>query len=343
MRGDDVVDDDLLHERQQRLDELAADRDAERDVRVLLVRLHVADEPPDPALLLRRRARVIASRCATSLQRAPAIARPRRARRRGRRARRATRRDRARARRCGRAPRPSRARRRAAPSTPAVVEREPDRAPVAGDRLRASTKPALDETVDDRGDRRLGDREPVGEQRRPLVARRDQGEHPELGEREVARRRGPLQRAGRERQGPGRPGAGRGRASHRDQDTEPLEAELSRDRRRHGAQTAQHGRQMRDAALGIDVGTTNVKVALVARRRHARSAGAQRPLPIDPRRRRSPSRTPSAMWAALVDGGPRGHRRAPDDAGDVDAIGVCSQYSSIVPGRRARRGRSRRC
>ena len=35
--------------------QLAADRHAERDVRVLLVRLHVADEPADPTLLLRRR------------------------------------------------------------------------------------------------------------------------------------------------------------------------------------------------------------------------------------------------------------------------------------------------
>ncbi len=49
---DDVVDHDLLHERQQRLDQLAADGHAERDVRVLLVRLHVADEAADPTLLL---------------------------------------------------------------------------------------------------------------------------------------------------------------------------------------------------------------------------------------------------------------------------------------------------
>ena len=50
--GDDVVDDDLLYRREQRLDELTADRDPERDVRVLLVRLHVADQATNPALLL---------------------------------------------------------------------------------------------------------------------------------------------------------------------------------------------------------------------------------------------------------------------------------------------------
>jgi hypothetical protein len=49
---DDVVDDHRLHEGEHRLDELAADRDAERDVGVLLVRLHVTDEAPDPTLFL---------------------------------------------------------------------------------------------------------------------------------------------------------------------------------------------------------------------------------------------------------------------------------------------------
>ncbi len=47
---DHVVDDDLLHDWQERPDELAAGRHTERDVRVLLVRLHVADEPADPTL-----------------------------------------------------------------------------------------------------------------------------------------------------------------------------------------------------------------------------------------------------------------------------------------------------
>ena len=52
VRGDHIVDDHLLHDGQQRLDELAAGRDTERDVRVLLVRLHVADEPANPTLPL---------------------------------------------------------------------------------------------------------------------------------------------------------------------------------------------------------------------------------------------------------------------------------------------------
>ena len=65
---DHVVDHDALHQRQQRLDELAADRHPERDVRVLLVRLHVSDEPPDPTLFFGRygfRPSVAVRRCFT--------------------------------------------------------------------------------------------------------------------------------------------------------------------------------------------------------------------------------------------------------------------------------------
>ena len=78
------------------------------------------------------------------------------------------------------------------------------------------SEPALDETVDDGGDRGLGDREPLGDERRALVAGGDEGEHPVLGEGEVAG--GVLERAGREGEapdgpGPRRVGGGSGRRS----------------------------------------------------------------------------------------------------------------------------------
>ena len=88
------------------------------------------------------------------------------------------------------------------------------------DRL-AGEVPALDEAVDDRGDRRLGDREALGEQRRAFVAGGDQREDAVLGEREVAPARGPLERPRREGQRPG--GAVELGIRHRTQDTEPLE------------------------------------------------------------------------------------------------------------------------
>ena len=162
--GDDVVDDDLLHERQQRLDELAADRDAERDVRVLLVRLHVADQPPDPALLLRRARASSRPRSRAHLARSRAWHARRERVVEIARAPRAARRDRAACSKIAFEPlghlalgRAQRARRR--PS----VTREPDRPPVARDRLARRAAP-LDEPVDHRGDRRLGHREPLGEQ-----------------------------------------------------------------------------------------------------------------------------------------------------------------------------------
>ena len=42
-----------------------------------------------------------------------------------------------------------------------------------------------------------------------------------------------------------------------------------------------------------------------------------------------------AMWAALVDAVREVTAAHPDEAADVAAVGVCSQYSSIVPDRRA--------
>jgi len=82
-------------------------------------------------------------------------------------------------------------------------------------------------------------------------------------------------------------------------------------------------------ALGVDVGTTNLKVALV--RDDATVLGAaQRALPIE----RGPDtaiQDAAAMWDELV-GAIRDVTSAhPDAAADVVAMSVCSQYSSIVP------------
>ena len=82
-------------------------------------------------------------------------------------------------------------------------EPEPQRPAIARDRL-PHDEPALDQAVDHRGDRGLGDREPAGEQRRSLVAGRHQGEHAVLGERQLVLGRRTLQRAGGQRQRPGR-------------------------------------------------------------------------------------------------------------------------------------------
>ena len=84
---------------------------------------------------------------------------------------------------------------------PGRSERDPDRPAVAYDGL-ARNQPAVDQPIDDCGDRGLGDRQPFGQQRGAFVAGRDQREHPELGEGEVARGRGPLECSGRERQRP---------------------------------------------------------------------------------------------------------------------------------------------
>ena len=180
--GDDVVDDHGLHERQHRLDELTADRDAERDVRVLLVRRHVADEAAHPPLLLRRLGLVLMR---ASGPRGGACS-TRRARRRGRGARRRSRRG-------SRASSSTSSTAAAIDSStsasavrPGVGDDEALRPAVAGHGLAGQAAP-LDQPVDDGGDRGLGDREPLGHERRPLVAAGDQRQHAVLGERQVAR------------------------------------------------------------------------------------------------------------------------------------------------------------
>ncbi len=82
-------------------------------------------------------------------------------------------------------------------------------------------------------------------------------------------------------------------------------------------------------ALGIDVGTTNVKVALV-RDDGTTIAGAQRPLPMD-RSGEIAEQDAGALWDALADAVRELTAADPGAARAVESIGVCSQYSSIVP------------
>ncbi|MDQ1460610.1 MAG: ribulokinase [Actinomycetota bacterium] len=82
-------------------------------------------------------------------------------------------------------------------------------------------------------------------------------------------------------------------------------------------------------ALGIDVGTTNVKVALV-RADGSTVAGAQRTLAMH-RAEEIAEQDAEATWHALVDAVREVTTGHPDDAAATDTIGVCTQYSSIVP------------
>jgi xylulokinase len=79
-------------------------------------------------------------------------------------------------------------------------------------------------------------------------------------------------------------------------------------------------------AIGIDVGTTNLKVAVVADDGTV-VGNAARPLPIA-HRGDTAEQDADAMWTTLVEAA----REAIGTHGaQVVAIGVCSQYSSIVP------------
>lgn len=82
-------------------------------------------------------------------------------------------------------------------------------------------------------------------------------------------------------------------------------------------------------ALGIDVGTTNAKVALIDSGGLLVAAAAR---PITSRRADGRAwQDPDELWAAVVDAVRSVTRDAPSAAADVATIGVCSQYSSIVP------------
>ena len=83
-------------------------------------------------------------------------------------------------------------------------------------------------------------------------------------------------------------------------------------------------------AVGVDVGTTNLKVVLIDDAGRTLAA-VTRPLPVE-RSAAVAEQDADVLWATLVGRGARG----PHAAQPVDVLGVCSQYSSIVAGRRAR-------
>src|SRR5687768_55752 len=83
------------------------------------------------------------------------------------------------------------------------------------------------------------------------------------------------------------------------------------------------------AALGIDVGTTNVKAALVGADGTVH-ATASRNLVADVDGIRA-ELDADAQWRAVVDAVRECTAAAPEAAAQVVAVGVDSQYSSIVP------------
>lgn len=82
-------------------------------------------------------------------------------------------------------------------------------------------------------------------------------------------------------------------------------------------------------AIGIDVGSTNVKVVLVDEA-GAIVADASRPLTTHTQGD-SVTQDTDAMWATVVDAVRSVTASAPAAAADVATVGVCSQYSSLVP------------
>ena len=82
-------------------------------------------------------------------------------------------------------------------------------------------------------------------------------------------------------------------------------------------------------ALGIDVGTTNAKVALVDDTGRLVVAAA-RPITTT-RDGEVAEQNPAQLWAAVCDAVGEVVSAAPDAAADIGHIGVDSQYSSTVP------------
>ncbi len=82
-------------------------------------------------------------------------------------------------------------------------------------------------------------------------------------------------------------------------------------------------------AIGVDVGTTNVKAALVADD-GTLLAGAHRPLATD-KAGDVAEQDAELLWAQLVDAVRELTAAYPGEARAVTAFGVCTQYSSIVP------------
>lgn len=82
-------------------------------------------------------------------------------------------------------------------------------------------------------------------------------------------------------------------------------------------------------AIGIDIGSTNVKVVLVDDVGRI-VADASRPLRTDTAGA-AVTQDPDVLWAEVVGAVRDVTSAAPQEAADVSTIGVCSQYSSIVP------------
>src|SRR5262249_27212672 len=81
-------------------------------------------------------------------------------------------------------------------------------------------------------------------------------------------------------------------------------------------------------AMGIDVGTTNVKAALVSED-GTLIASAHRPLTMV-RTDGNFEQDADAMWAQLVSAVSEVTAAHPSEAAAVVTLGICSQYSSIV-------------
>lgn len=84
-----------------------------------------------------------------------------------------------------------------------------------------------------------------------------------------------------------------------------------------------------DHALGIDVGTTNVKVVLVAPDGSTRARAARR-LPMEHQGDRA-EQDAAALWSAVVDATREVIDACPESRHVLGVVGVCSQYSSTVP------------
>jgi xylulokinase len=82
-------------------------------------------------------------------------------------------------------------------------------------------------------------------------------------------------------------------------------------------------------AVGIDVGSTNVKVVLTEASGLVVTS-ASRPLRTE-RDGDVSTQDPEALWEAVAGAVAELTAAEPDAAADVAAVGVCSQYSSIVP------------
>jgi len=82
-------------------------------------------------------------------------------------------------------------------------------------------------------------------------------------------------------------------------------------------------------ALGIDVGSTNVKVSLVCE--DGRVVGTAVRLLVTDRGGDVVEQDAQALWEAVVGSAREVTGAHPTEAADVRAVGVCSQYSSIVP------------